>query len=162
MKNKIIEQLLNDTSAEFSAIDILVQQIGVMSPMCKYITHYSLMKACGVIEYSYKSIVADYHNGCSSQLQTYIDKTIRDSSKNPSLENIHKLLKSFDDNWNIQFTNNLKNHPDNARLISSLNSLNSNRNNFAHGQNCVVSFGDVKQYFIDAVEIIKCLDASVV
>jgi len=162
MNNQGVEQLLNDAIVEFDAIDVLIQQIDIMSPMCKYLTHYSLIKACGVIEYSFKSIVADYHNGCTKQLQTYIDKTVRESSINPSLENIHGLLKKFDDNWNVQFKNSLKRHPNYSRLTMSLNSLNSNRNLFAHGSNCNVSFGDIKHYFADAVEIIKCIDAAVV
>ena len=162
MNNQSIEQLLIDTVDEIKAIELLIGQVGVMSPMCKYLTHYTLMKACGVIEFSYKTIIADFHNGCSIQLQTYIDKTVRENSKNPSLDNIHSLLKSFDDNWNIQFTSILNNHPDKSRLISSLNSLNSNRNALAHGQQCNVSFSDIKSYFFDALEIIKFVDTVVV
>jgi hypothetical protein len=162
MNNVNIEQLLNDTTAEFASIDVLVQQVGAMSPLCKYLTHYCLIKACGVIEYSYKSIVADFHNGCSAQLQSYIDKTVRDSSKNPTLDNMHKLLKSFDDNWNKKFSSSLSSRPDLNRITASLGSLNSNRNAIAHGQNCIVSFGDVRQYYNDSVEIIKLLDAAVV
>lgn len=162
MNNQGVEQMLNDAVVEFDAIDVQINQIGIMSPMRKYLTHYSLIKACGVIEYSFKSIVADYHNGCAKQLQTYIDKTVRDSSMNPSLDNIRGLLRKFDDNWTDQFNNSLKRHPNNSRLTSSLNSLNTNRNTFAHGGNCNVSFGDIKRYFADAVEIIRCLDAVVV
>ena len=162
MNNQAIDQLLQDTIAEFSAIDVLIQQVGPMSPMNKYLTHYCLMKACGVIEYSYKTIVADYHNGCSPQLQTFLDKMVRSNSSNPSLSNIHSLLKSFDENWNNQFKQLLNAHPDHNRITSSLSSLNDNRNNFAHGQACTVTFSDVQGYFLDAVEVIKCIDAVVV
>lgn len=163
MNNQAIEQLLNDTTAEFSVIETLVQQMGgPMAPICKYLTHYSLMRACGVIEYSYKAIIADFHSGCSQQLQTYIDKTIRESSKNPSLDNIRKMLKCFDDNWTTQFNASLNAHADKNRLTTSLDSLNTNRNTFAHGQNCNVSFADVKAYFNDSAEIIKMVDAVVV
>lgn len=163
MNNQSIEQLLNDTIAEFGTIEVLVQQIGgPTAPMCKYLTNYSLIRACGVIEYSFKTIVADFHNGCSTQLQNYIDKMVRGNSCNPSLDNIHKLLKSFDDTWNQSFSNSFKCHPHKNRLESSLSSLNSNRNNFAHGQNSSASFSDIKGYFLDAVEIIKMVDAAVV
>lgn len=162
MNNQAIAQLLQNTTAEFTAIATLIQQVGPMSPMNKYLTHYCLMKACGVIEYSYKTIVADYHNGCSQQLQTYIDKMVRGNSNNPSLSNIQRLLKSFDGNWNDQFSSLLNAHPDHNRLTASLASLNDNRNNFAHGQLCAVSFSDVMNYYNDAVEIIKFVDAAVV
>lgn len=162
MNNKDIEKLLDDTTAEFSTLEILIKQVGPLSPMCKYLSYYSLMKACGVIEYSYKAIVADYHKGCSLQLQSYLEKTVRDSSKNPSLDNMRKLLKSFDITWNNNFNNYLNNHPNHNQIKASIDSLNSNRNSFAHGQNCTITFGDVKQYYADAVEVIKCYDAAVV
>lgn len=162
MNNQAIEHLLQDTTAELNAIEVLIQQVGPMSPMNKYLTHYCLMKACGVVEYSYKTIIADYHNGCSPQLQNYLDKKVRSNSSNPSLKNIHELLKSFDDNWNNQFSQLLSSLPDYNRITASLSSLNDNRNNFAHGQTCTVSFSEVKKYFLDAVEVIKCVDAAVI
>ena len=162
MNNHAIELLLVDTSTEFTEIEVLVQQAGPTSPVCKYLTYYCLMKACGVIEYSYKTIVADIHYGCSVQLQNYIDKTVRDNSKNPSIDNIRKLLKNFDDNWLSNFNKALDSQHDKSRLISSLQSLNANRNSFAHGQSCTISFSDVMVYYADAVEIIKMVDAAVV
>ena len=162
MNNQSIDQLLVDSVNELTSIELLIGQVGVMSPMCKYLTHYTVMKTCGVIEFSYKTIIADFHNGCSIQLQTYIDKTVRENSKNPSLDNIHSLLKNFDENWNNQFTSQMNSHPDKNRLITSLKSLNGNRNALAHGQQCNASFYDIKSYFNDAMEIIKIVDAVVV
>lgn len=162
MNNQTIEREINDCISEFSQLDVLVTQVGAMSPMSKYLTLYSLIKACGVIEYSYKNLIADYHNTASPQVQKYVDLNVRSNSKNPSLDNIRKLLKSFDDNWNTSFGQQLDAHPDSQRIKQSLSSLNDNRNSFAHGHGCTASFSDIKQYFLDAVEIIKIIDTIVV
>lgn len=162
MNNSNIESLINDTIFEFSQIEILLNNIGVTSPMAKYLTLYSLIKATGVIEFSYKTIVADFHSGCSSQLETFIDKTVRSNSKNPNIDNMHSLLKSFDDNWDNDFKTLLNAHSDKNRLMQSLSSLNQNRNKFAHGISPTASFNDIKTYFNDAVEIVKMIDSVVV
>lgn len=161
MNNNAVENILNDCMNEFTQIEVLVNQVGSMSPMSKYFTLYSLIKASGVIEYAYKTIVADFHNGASNQVRNYIDKMIRNSSKNPSLDNMNKILKDFDPAWHTSFKHQLDAHPDKSRLVQSLSSLNDNRNNFAHGLPCSASFSNIKDYFNDAVEIIKMFDAAV-
>lgn len=162
MNNQVAENSINDCLVELAQIEILVNSVGAMSPMSKYLTLYSLIKASGVLEFAYKTIVVDFHHGASSQIQNYLDKMIRNNSKNPSLENMHSLLKSFDDAWNNSFSTQLNAHPNHGRLEQSLRSLNENRNNFAHGQSCTASFANIKDYFTDAVAIIKVFDAVVV
>jgi hypothetical protein len=77
---------------------------------------------------------------------------------NPSKENICKILKQFDPNWNNQFKVLLAADPDSGRLESSLRSLNDARNAFAHGSNPGVSFNSALGYFNDARKIIGFLD----
>lgn len=162
MNNINVENVINDCKTELNQLEIIVNNVGAMSPMSKYLTLYSLIKACGVLEYSYKNIVADFHNNASQQVQTYIDNTVRGNSKNPSLENMRSLLKQFDSSWITSFNGLLNAHPNKQRLTQSLSSLNDNRNNFAHGQPCTASFSNIKDYFTDAVEIIKMIDSVVV
>lgn len=162
MNNQNVDNAINDCLTEFNQLSVLVGSVGAFSQMSKYLTLYSLIKACGVLEYSYKTIVADYHNGASPQIRNYLDKMIRNSSKNPSLDNISSMLKSFDPSWNSAFKAKLNSHPNKDRIKQSLSSLNDNRNNFAHGQPCSASFANIQDYFKDAVEIIKMLDSVVV
>lgn len=161
MNNKNVDTAINDCLTEFEQISVLIGTVGAFSQMSKFLTLYSIIKATGVLEYSYKTIVVDYHNEASPQIRNYLDKMIRNSSKNPSLDNISSLLNSFDPSWNSAFKAQLNAHPDKDRLKQSLSSLNDNRNNFAHGQPCAASFANIHSYFKDAVEIIKILDSIV-
>lgn len=136
--------------------------MGIASPVGRYLTHYSLIRACGTIEYSFKTIIADFHQNMSPQLSTYIDNKVRSNSCNPSYQNILSMLGDFDDNWKNNFKNQINARPDKDRLLASLNSLNVNRNSLAHGHGSIVPFSDIKLYFNDAVQIINILDSVVV
>ncbi len=163
MNNKNAELAIDDARTEFHKISSLIKRTKkATSPSRKYLTLYSLIKASGVIEYAFKTILADYHLGGLPQTVSYIDNNVRDSSRNPSLKNIYSLLKEFDSSWNSTFKRLLKAHPDSVRIKQSMNSLCENRNSFAHGKACTATFADIMQYFEDSVIVIQLLDAVVV
>lgn len=162
MNNKQVEAIIQDAIQEFGQLEILVEQVGSTSPMSKYLTKYALIKACGTIEYAYKNIIADYHNQASPQIRNFIDNMVRESPQNPSLDNIRSTLKKFDLVWRDNFNNELKTHSNKDKLTLSLNSLNNERNAFAHGGNCSATFHNIQDYFTDALEIINILDRVVV
>ena len=160
MKNENAQDSIDSCLPELSKIETLIEFLGHTSPVIPYLTKYAIIRACGTIEYSFKTIIADLHTG-SPQVLNYIDKTIRSSSMNPSLDNISRTLKQFDDNWKTDFKNKLNTHEHSDRLKTSLNSLNSARNSFAHGQTSTATFENIKSYFEDAVVIIDIVDAVV-
>lgn len=162
MNNKEVESIIQDALLEFGQLELLVGQVGSTSPMSKYLTKYALIKACGTIEYAFKNIIADYHNQASPQIRNFIDNMVRESSQNPSLDNIRGTLKKFDIAWRDNFNNELNSHSNKDKLTSSLKSLNNERNAFAHGGNCSATFQNIKDYFSDALEIIYILDRVVV
>lgn len=162
MNNTQVESIIQDAIREFSQLEILVGQVGSTSPMSKYLTKYALIKACGTIEYAFKNIIADYHNQASPQIRKFIDIMVRESSQNPSLDNIRSTLKKFDTVWIDNFNNRLKTHTNKDKLTTSLSSLNNERNAFAHGGNCSATFQNIKDYFTDSLEIIYILDMIVV
>lgn len=162
MNNQNAENAISDCQNEFTALAVLIQQTGVASPLGRYLTHYSLIRACGTIEYAFKTIIADFHVNISPQLTTYLDNKIRSSSCNPSYQNMLNMLGDFDDQWKTNFKNQVNALPNSQRVLFSLNSLNSNRNALAHGQGCTVTFNDIHTYFTDAVQIITVLDSIVV
>lgn len=163
MNNINAQNAINDARIEFRKITSMINRTRrATSPSRKYLTSYSLIKASGVIEYSIKTILADFHTGASPQAILYIDTNVRDSSKNPSLENIYSLLKQFDRGWHSSFKTTLNRRTDSNRLKDSLRSLCENRNNFAHGKPCTVSFNDIKQYFEDSVLVVEILDSIVI
>lgn len=162
MNNSEVENLIQDTIREFNQLEVLVEQVGYSSPMSKYLTKYSLIKSCGTIEYAFKNIIADFHNNSTPQVRNFIDMMVRESSQNPSLDNIRRLLKNFDGVWLDSFNKELNKHANKNKLTTSLSSLNNERNAFAHGRNCSITFQNIKDYFLDAIEIIYILDRVVV
>lgn len=160
MNNVEAQNSIDKCLEELQRIYHLVEGHGT-SPIVPFLTNYSVVRACGTIEFCFKTIISDFLAGHSTQIGNYIDNTIRNSSMNPSRDNICSTLKKFDIEWNTRFKQLLNDHEHSERLKSSLNSLNSSRNSFAHGDPLTSSFDDVRNYFNDSVLIIEMLDSVV-
>ncbi len=163
MNNQRAERILNDCQSELNNIGKIIIRLGVFDNVIPYLTKYVLIKACGTIEQSYKTIIADCcEKGQSPQVQTYIRSKFRESSRNPSLTNIHNSLIEFDPKWNNKFKSRLRRRRNATKLRTSLKSLNAARNDFAHGGNPTISFKSICDYYDDALIIVKILDRVVV
>lgn len=163
MNNINAQNAIDDARREFRKITSMIRRTRRATSLSrKYLTLYSLIKASGVIEFSIKTILADFHSGATPQAVLYIDTNVRDSLKNPSLDNIYIFLKQFDRSWLSSFKTTLNGRADATRLKDSLKSLCENRNNFAHGKPSTASFNDIMQYFEDSVLIVELLDSVVV
>ena len=159
MNNDIASSMIRNCDDELQNIDAIKNVVGDTSPIMKFLTRYSLIKACGTIEFTYKNIIADFcEESQKIQIKNYISNNIRNSSQNPTLDNIHRLLKDFDEGWNRQFNSMLNEQTEKDKIITSLTSLNDARNEFAHGGNPSITFKDVRDYFKDACKIIEILD----
>jgi len=134
MNNEDAQETIESCRDEFKKIDVIIQSCGSTSPMSSYLSRFSLILACGTIEYSVKAILADVHIGASKQLCHFIDVKVRDNSMNPSLENICSTLKNFDEDWLKTFKRDLKANTNQQRICDSLKSLVSLRNQLAHGK----------------------------
>lgn len=159
MNNCAVATLLDQCAEELSNLESSVNQLGASHSLVPYLSRYGLIKACGTIEQAFKAIVADE---CSrrarKQIKNFLADKVTNSSSNPSIDNICKLLKSFDSFWKTEFKRSVSTHPNSSQLKDSLQSLVDARNEFAHGGNPHVSIGDVRQYFLDAQEILEKLD----
>lgn len=158
MNNQEALNSIESCNQELQRIFHLIEGLGHMSPIVPFLTNYAIVKSCGTAEYCFKTIISDIHLGQSSQIVNYIDNTIRNSSMNPNLDNICKTLKKFDITWNDLFKEKLNSHENTQRIKTSLDSLNSARNSFAHGQTPPSSFENIRTYFEDTVEVLKILD----
>lgn len=162
MNNLNAQNLIDNCLIELQGIESLINGLGHLSRPVPYLTKYAVIKSCGTIESCFKTIIADVHSNQSTQIQNYIDKTIRESSMNPSQKNICSTLKRFDTNWNVNFKQQLNSHLNSQQIKDSLSSLNEARNTFAHGGNITQSFQTIKDYFLDSVEVIKIMDNVVI
>lgn len=150
MNNSVANDLIQDCVYELEKIETLIEVLMSTNPAVPYLTKYALIKACGTIEQSFKTIISDFT--ClnqSNHVKNYIDQTFRNSSINPNLNNILRSLNKFNEDWSRRFEHNLNNDPQCERLKFSIKSLNNARNQFAHGNIPNVTFHDIKTYFED-------------
>lgn len=159
MNNAEATRLISECETDLNRIEKIIEGLGPMSNVVPYLTKYAIIKSCGSIEQSFKTIVADYcSRHQSNQIKNYIDITFRESSMNPKFENICGVLKQFDPQWNLRFKSTVKALTNSSKVKLSLKSLNESRNEFAHGGNPTASFSGIKDYFLDSVAIITVLD----
>ncbi len=162
MYNLEAKQILKDCKDELDIINNFINRDKFNSKN-PYLVKYCVIKVSGSIETAFKTIIADaFDFNASEKVKNFVEKEIRESSKNPSYGNICTVLKKIDNNWNEQFKNsvNIVKARDSA-LLSSLESLNEARNSFAHGKNTTVSIEGVILYFAKASKIIEILDSVV-
>jgi hypothetical protein len=159
MNNTKALQLIADCNTELNDIKGIMKKISPFDNTIPYLTNYAIIKACGTIEQSFKTIIADYcQKGQNAQVTNYIHNTFRESSLNPSYDNICRSLSAFDAIWHDSFKKRVSSRKNKDKLITSLKSLNQARNTFAHGNTTTISFRSVVQYFNDSLKIIRVLD----
>lgn len=148
MNNAQVLLILNECQDDLDIVKYIVQSLGFSSTVVPYLSKYAIIKACGTIEIAFKAIITDHCSKRSKrQVKQFLSRKIKDSSSNPSYENICKILKDFDENWLKDFKNNLKSHPDYNVILTSMQSLVDARNDFAHGGNPNLTIADTISYF---------------
>ena len=121
----------------------------------KYLTAYSVIRSCGVIEQVYKEMIFDFFSSeTSPKIKSYLSRTIIESSSNPKIGKITDLLKMFDQTIGQQFSEKTTG----TQSKNSLHSLVSNRNTFAHGTDITTSFSEIKNFFKDSQEVLEILN----
>lgn len=162
MNNFNAKDLLIICEEDLLRIEKVIDVLTGTNPAVPYLTKYSIIKVCGTIEQCFKMIISDIIcDKQNKQVIKYINRNFKESSINPSLNNIHNSLISFDEDWNNAFKAKLNSHKFASRLKSSLKSLNAARNQFAHGGNPTLTFKDVKNYYEDAKLIVEFIDDAV-
>lgn len=162
MFNENAKTLIENCSDELESINTIIERTDKFSNIVPFLTKYALIKACGTLEQSYKTIIVDYcETDVNQRLKNYLENKIRNSSRNPSIENISSSLSEFDKEWNKKFKLKLNRKKDKSKLKTSLKSLNADRNEFAHGGNPTTSFDSIRGYYNDAIKIMDILDSVV-
>lgn len=163
MNNSDVASVISQCDAELAQIQVLISSTGATGHFAPYLTKYAVIRACGCIETSFKSVIADYcSQGSKTQVKRFIAKRIRDGSANPTMKNMCNLLNDIDENWNATFKAGIKAEPNSEQLRTSLQSLVDARNEFSHGGNPTVSISDVISYYTHAKRIIELMDGIVV
>lgn len=159
MNNIYVDKIITDCAEDLDLADTILLGLGPTSNISPYLNKYSIIRACGCIEICFKTIISDFCNKRSKkQLKQFINGKIRDSSINPRYDNICKTLRVFDEEWYKNFKDKINCHTDRTMILTSLESLNDARNEFAHGGNPTTTLKDTKNYFKQATKIIEILD----
>lgn len=162
ISNDSVVERIESCLDEFSKIKSIIDGMGAMSHPVPFLTRYSIIRACGAIEFGFKTIISDINSeNQSDQVKCFIDKKFRNSSMNPNYSNICNSLAGFDDSWSKNFKEEINNHEMKSRIIDSLKSLNEARNAFAHGGSPSTSFSNVELYFQDSVIVLECIEKAV-
>ena len=120
----------------------------------RFLTSYSVIKACGTVEYVFKQIVYDYlSSGANEEAKTYLNKSIIEASFNPSTGQMYRILEKINSDWRVGFENLIKG----SSQMGQLNSLVKLRNSFAHGSAITASINDVKNYYNAGIWILEKL-----
>ncbi|MBS0633626.1 MAG: hypothetical protein JSS11_17085 [Verrucomicrobia bacterium] len=163
MNNAEVQNLLDGCATELTQVKALIDGLGMGSNINPYLTKYALIRACGTIEQAFKTIVADFcSKRCKKQVKRFLELRVRDSSMNPSYQNMVKLLKDFDQCWADNFKASIDASADKAAWMLSLQSLVDARNDFSHGGNPSTTIGDVLIYFAHSRAMVEIMDATVV
>lgn len=96
MHNEEVNLSIEDCRQEMTRLKALIEVVGNVTSSVTSSTKYAAVRCCGTLEQGYKSI-ADYYEQFSDQLVSFISTHVRESSKNPSLANICKILNAFDE-----------------------------------------------------------------
>ncbi|MHC1731334.1 MAG: HEPN domain-containing protein [Bacteroidales bacterium] len=159
MNNNDVQKLLDDCDSELTHINSFIATLGPGNLIVPYMNKYAVIKSCGTIEISFKTLIADFCNRRSKiQIKAFINKKVRESSANPTLERIIQMLKEFDETWGDSLRTQLQTLPNYLSIQTSIKSLVDARNDFAHGGNPSIAFNDVRTYFTESKNIIVTLD----
>lgn len=163
MKNSNVQSDLDSCEAELNHVKTLIDGLGITSLVVPYLSKYAIIRACGCVEQSFKTLIADYCDYRSKkQVKQFLNKRIREGSANPSYQNLLKFLKEFDDDWHTNFKAAINALPDKEILLTSLQSLVDARNDFAHGGSPSVTIGDTLKYFAHSKKVIIFMDTAIV
>lgn len=157
MKPELLMALENCEN-ELIEIEDTINHMGKLDKTIKYLQNYAMIRACGTIEDVVKDLIADrVTDGASEMLKKYIDKNVRDSSKNPRASFIADLLGEFSDIWKMKFNEELKHSLSMEKM--HLNSMVTERNRFAHGvENVHTGINNIRIYFESSRKIVAKVD----
>lgn len=139
-------------------IQHLISGIGSISPVAGYLTKFALIRVCGTLEICYKTLIADFYEAVSPELQRYITIHVREASLNAKYENIKKVLKEFSEEKSNDYKRFINARADKEQILAAMSALNSARNEVAHGGNMSLSIADICNHFEKAVCVLEELD----
>ena len=124
-----------------------------------HLVSYSCVRVSGFIQQSIRAIISEYAEGLdgadkfiSWERKEFIERKI-DEFQNPNIRNISVLIRSCDRAWGLRVHSKLT-----YRMIDAIGSVNSNRNQIAHGESAVISLEQLQSWYDDIVSAIEIIE----
>lgn len=152
-----VQANIDNCKDDLNKIWHLIEGIGTINPISGYLTRFALIRICGTLEVCYKSIIADYYEAFSPELQRYIGIHVREASLNAQYNSISKVLGEFSEEKCRLFKTRISSLENKEQVITAMSDLNTARNEVAHGYSTTMSFNEMKQKFNDSLIIIDNL-----
>lgn len=117
-----------------------------------HLTKLLCIRVSGFLEITFKNLLLEYLDGTSPrEIQNFVNHSFKNFT-NLKNEKFISTLSFFSQEWVEKYRSEI-----NEELASSLNSLISNRNNIAHGENDNITFRSIEKYYSDTKEVIEIL-----
>ena len=114
---------------------------------------YLCVKTSGLLEVFFKAQISDIVDGKTPKVvANYVNYQFK-SFSSIDTRKIIKVFSLFSQSWVDEFNTKM-----NEEHTSALNSIISNRNNIAHGQNDSISLKNAKEYYEKMKEILVILE----
>ncbi|SFN24937.1 HEPN domain-containing protein [Salegentibacter flavus] len=144
-KLKIYEKQLDQLFSEVSQIED-----GEINKA--HLSRYLCVRTSGYLENVVRILIANFCDGSSPQpVKNYIGKRTKYIT-NLDFKRLKNLLSEFNSEWSNEFEEKVSD-----QQKSSMNSVISNRNNIAHGNQDSITYLDMARYYGDIKEVSKIL-----
>lgn len=159
MKNQIAREYRD-------RLDRLFAQTGDLSDdeLKTHLAQYLCVRVSGFLQQSIRSILSEHAQaptmGYEGRVSDYMEWERKEfvdvrlkAFQNPNAYNISVLIRSFDRNCAIRLHESLT-----PEMIAAITSVNTHRNRIAHGEDTILSFAQVKNYYEKIKETIALIE----
>ncbi|GAA4327732.1 hypothetical protein GCM10023115_41690 [Pontixanthobacter gangjinensis] len=116
------------------------------------LSKFLCIRASGFVESSIRNLIAEFTDGSApKQIQSYVGKETKYIT-NLRYDRLSKLLGTFDSSWKEELEEKIS-----EEQKSALNTIVSNRNNIAHGENDAISYSLMFNYYSRIKEVVEIL-----
>lgn len=145
---------INDCRDELTNIKTWINKNQLDSNV-KYLVAYSVVRSSGAIELVFKQMVYDFlSDQAKKETQYYLEKQIIDSSCNPSVNNMLRILEQVDTQRRTRFDTATRDTQEKQDLGSLVNL----RNDIAHGRTNNPTINNIERYFESGVKVLNKLE----
>jgi hypothetical protein len=114
---------------------------------------YLCVLISGFLETGIAAIYVQYAQDRSHKNVTNYVTSELDFFMNPSMEKILVLAGSFDKGWRKELENLVE-----GEMKEAIDSISSNRNQIAHGEDIGLTLGTISRYYVQARKLVKAID----